>query len=661
MKSHEQAQTSAMQEKQLVTPEQIAEARRYRDDLWSAILTTHVWPDPDGASDIPEGMPEDPVTAFEPAIQEADTLVDHRFRNAKAAAKHAEASRLIDETKAQIAYLNDECSALENEDTALKADWRFMWAEYPFDPLDPELMSAWTEKYHQIQGLIVDREKAQTSRDRLRQQEEDAREQLVGELQAVGVDPAAKSTDTLSVLLEMADITRNDLEKAAATRQQLRQELDLVMAEIERRNSAVAQAKKDLSNWRNRWRESLTVLRLPDDSTLAAVAEHIETIGQMRDIAGRMRITREDRIAKIRRDIEDFESKVRNLVEAVAPNLKNQPAEDAMLEIEKRVDDVRKRRVHRDATEKEIVRFQKDIAGERQVIAEINSSIQSLRDQAQAETDAELRTAIERSETLRKCEHDLQTVLTNLTTDADGHDIDSLVVECAHIDIATAAAAEKALTTQLEDLKRQLGSAVQASTAAQADLDAVSGGGAAALAEAQRQSAITEMATVAGRYVQVRGAAILLQWAIDRYRQEKQVPLLRRAAELFAIMTSGSFDRLEIAYDSKDQPQLRGVRPNNEAVAIDGMSSGTTDQLFLALRVASIEDYLDQAQALPFIADDLFINFDDERAATGLRVLGKLAEKTQVLLFTHHPHLVDLAKSVLGPNVSLSRLQYRVA
>ena len=79
------------------------------------------------------------------------------------------------------------------------------------------------------------------------------------------------------------------------------------------------------------------------------------------------------------------------------------------------------------------------------------------------------------------------------------------------------------------------------------------------------------------------------------------------------------------------------------------MSAGTADQLYLALRVASVEDYLDRASALPFVADDLFINFDDERSAAGLKILAALALRTQVLFFTHHRHLLDVAASALYP------------
>ena len=81
------------------------------------------------------------------------------------------------------------------------------------------------------------------------------------------------------------------------------------------------------------------------------------------------------------------------------------------------------------------------------------------------------------------------------------------------------------------------------------------------------------------------------------------------------------------------------------------MSTGTADQLYLALRIAAIEDYLDHAEPMPFIADDLFINFDDKRAAAGFRVLSELAKKTQVLFFTHHEHLLEVARKAFGASV----------
>ena len=127
--------------------------------------------------------------------------------------------------------------------------------------------------------------------------------------------------------------------------------------------------------------------------------------------------------------------------------------------------------------------------------------------------------------------------------------------------------------------------------------------------------------------------------------------MLKRAGELFAILTSGSFQTLQLEFDEDDKAELTGIRQDGRRVAVAGMSEGTMDQLYLALRVAAIEDYLDHAEPMPFIVDDLFINFDDKRAAAGFRVLSELAKKTQVLFFTHHEHLLDVAHKALGPSV----------
>jgi len=79
--------------------------------------------------------------------------------------------------------------------------------------------------------------------------------------------------------------------------------------------------------------------------------------------------------------------------------------------------------------------------------------------------------------------------------------------------------------------------------------------------------------------------------------------------------------------------------------------------LYLALRLAALEMHVEQGRPLPFIADDLFINFDDDRAAAGLKPLGDLSRKTQVIFLTHHDHLLELVKNdVLGRGVKVVTL-----
>ena len=65
---------------------------------------------------------------------------------------------------------------------------------------------------------------------------------------------------------------------------------------------------------------------------------------------------------------------------------------------------------------------------------------------------------------------------------------------------------------------------------------------------------------------------------------------------------------------------------------------------------------LQHAQPLPFIADDLFINYSDDRAAQGFKALSDLATKSQVIYFTHHDHLIEVARGTVGKELSVIKL-----
>ena len=138
---------------------------------------------------------------------------------------------------------------------------------------------------------------------------------------------------------------------------------------------------------------------------------------------------------------------------------------------------------------------------------------------------------------------------------------------------------------------------------------------------------------------------------IERYREKNQGPILVRASELFAALTGSSFTRLQIDDDGDGRTLLKGVRPDGRLVGIDAMSDGSHDQLYLALRLASLESWLQSHEPVPFVVDDILLNFDDGRAAAALAALAGLSRQTQVLFFTHHRHIVDLARAHLPPEV----------
>lgn len=64
----------------------------------------------------------------------------------------------------------------------------------------------------------------------------------------------------------------------------------------------------------------------------------------------------------------------------------------------------------------------------------------------------------------------------------------------------------------------------------------------------------------------------------------------------------------------------------------------------MSLRLGGLEKYIDNNGPMPFVVDDVLVHFDDDRSSAALEAMGDLAEKTQIIFFTHHQHLVALAK-----------------
>ena len=256
--------------------------------------------------------------------------------------------------------------------------------------------------------------------------------------------------------------------------------------------------------------------------------------------------------------------------------------------------------------------------------------------------------AIEHSDERRAVERRIQLAEQDLNQAADGVSVDELRRESEAIgadelksELEALAAASRDVVEQISALSNQFG-------AQKTLFDALDGTDRAARSDARRQEAIAAMADAAERYLTLQTAMRPLKWSIEKFRETKQGPMLSKASSIFKGLTMDSFNRLLVDAEEAT-PRLLGIRPTGEQVGVDGMSEGSRDQLYLALRLAALELQVEQGYTKSLIADDLFINFDDRRTAAGLEVLGNLSRSMQVVFLTHHDHhLVPLAKDVLG-------------
>lgn len=144
-------------------------------------------------------------------------------------------------------------------------------------------------------------------------------------------------------------------------------------------------------------------------------------------------------------------------------------------------------------------------------------------------------------------------------------------------------------------------------------------------------------------YVVTQLSIEVLRAEIERYADAHQGPILIKTSALFARFTLGAYESVRVAND-----ELVCVRADGKTeVDVKGLSDGTRDQLYLALRIASFERHRETGPLLPLVLDDILVHSDDERARAILSTLADLTQTMQVLFFTHHARIVELAKEVL--------------
>jgi uncharacterized protein YhaN len=115
-------------------------------------------------------------------------------------------------------------------------------------------------------------------------------------------------------------------------------------------------------------------------------------------------------------------------------------------------------------------------------------------------------------------------------------------------------------------------------------------------------------------------------------------------------MTGGDFTRLS-SDDSAERPVLVAQRRDGSRIGTEAMSEGTRDQLYLALRLAALRLRRQAGLCLPLVLDDVLMTSDDTRAALMLQALADFAGDGQVLIFTHHRHLLEVARRTLSSAV----------
>lgn len=106
--------------------------------------------------------------------------------------------------------------------------------------------------------------------------------------------------------------------------------------------------------------------------------------------------------------------------------------------------------------------------------------------------------------------------------------------------------------------------------------------------------------------------------------------LNKTASSLISGITGGIYNSMSV-----DENLNAWLNTRNKLIPIDQVSSGTMDQVYLALRLAAAKLIQNNMDEMPIMFDDSFIQYDDERLRSALKWLSR-AYHGQLIVFTCH-------------------------
>jgi uncharacterized protein YhaN len=135
----------------------------------------------------------------------------------------------------------------------------------------------------------------------------------------------------------------------------------------------------------------------------------------------------------------------------------------------------------------------------------------------------------------------------------------------------------------------------------------------------------------------------ILRETVERYERERQPAVIAKASALFSLVTGGHYEQLIAREDDRGSARtVLALSRSGSLVDAASLSRGTAEQLYLCLRLGLASAHAERSTALPFVLDDVLVNFDPERAAAVARVIAETADSHQVIVFTCHPHVSEI-------------------
>ncbi|MEJ8280074.1 AAA family ATPase [Pseudonocardia spirodelae] len=581
------------------------------------------------------------------ALAAADRVADDMIASADRVAELAHREAELAEADAGAARTASAADAAAGRTAAATTAWTTLWRAHGVAVPDPDDADA-------VAAALAEAARAEDEAARADERLARLRDQADEQERALGAALAAAGRPRDGAPLDVLLVAAADLATEAEHARDRRVLLARLRSEAERAGGAADAARHERELAAQRWRFALRGAGLPTDLEPAGWDTRRDTVADAQS-AGALARQDDEEARRLERAVAAHTRAVAALVTRhLEPAPTGTAPADRLGELAERVRAVTTAAVSAGHLDDDIVAAEDDAARAARDVAAATAVLDRLAVElalTEAPEPGGLEAAAERGAHVAGLDARIAEQARLLAAAAPDLDAAEQVAAAPDTEpgalaeaLDRAEAHERDLGTEQDEVREQLGGL----RARRRELEEAEG---AAELHARAASELAGVADAAERYLVLHLQREILRRELEAYERSHASPLLVRAGTLLERLTAGRFVALRPPAEAGGSGRsLVAVRADGEELAPTRLSEGTADQVHLALRLAGIEQLqADRVAAglptVPVVLDDVLMTFDDERGAAAVAVLGELAQLAQVLLFTHHEHVVGLARA----------------
>ena len=634
------------------THEQLRQAREHRQEGWRLVKAKYIEGETVDIEPFAQGRVLSEV--YEAAVTQADSVIDSLALDTSRVSRMEAAQRELAGLERDLKLRQGEVQAIDEKQQLFESNWSESLARACIPDMPVAQLRDWQNLFAK---MVLALDALQTKRDEQQNVLElqatlaEKLHQAITRLAIITVD----ATDPLSTLVAVGEDNLQHVQRLIATSNnaagqmlQLQKQRDLYNQKDVRMLGEVLAGQAAFS-------DQMTKLLLGKDATTAMAKARLL---EFEALAAAHALLLEAK--SLHKTLSGSLSLHQDTATSIATALSEPPPQDIILASElwaTRLKQAQEAQASLDLARQALTSAKQALTNNESKAARHRTTLARLCQAAGVQSSADLPLAEERSNRKRQAMRDVNAAADQLAL-ASRRTVTELRELLKERDHEALRAEEARIDQALVGIKERLDHARATDEAARRELDAISSSDTAAFAADAMARSVATVRNALPLLIRSRLAHALLEEAVRRFKERSQAHMLKSASSYFTQITGGEFDSL-FNDDSQAKPVIAARRMGGKKVNVEAMSEGTRDQLYLALRLAALKLQRDRGVDLPVILDDVLMASDDHRSGCIFKALAEFSANGQVIVFTHHQHLCDVARRNVHPQalavIELSR------